>query len=153
MIKTYFFKVTSVSFVYLLLCTYSCGEPQMGLITGAVRPSRHSLQVQCVLATQRSGLIRDLLWRQVTVVGCQWAFSGHTEAGRVQLPGKGTWHGRLGRMGGMVTPCFGRWRVLATPDGVQRLGSSWVLRWCLWLGRCWDYPVEIRAKGGVGIMK
>lgn len=84
----------------------------MGLITGAVRPVT-ALQAfppgaVCPHNSQRSGLVKDLLWRQVTVVGCQWAFSGHTEAGRVQLYGKGTWHGRLGRMGGMVTPCFGR---------------------------------------------
>lgn len=82
----------------------------MGLITGAVRPVTALQAIPpgavCPRNSQRSGLIKDLLWRQVTVVGCQWAFAGHIEAGRVQLPGKGTWHGRLGCMGGNGNPLF-----------------------------------------------
>jgi len=37
--------------------------------------------------------------RHVSAVGSQWAFSDHPVAGQVQLPGKGTFYGRLGVMG------------------------------------------------------
>lgn len=78
------------------------GEPQIGLMTGTVTPvtvlQALSHSEVCPQNLQTSGLIRDLLWRHVIAVGCRRAFWDDTGRSStvVQLPGKGTWHGRLG---------------------------------------------------------